>query len=105
MLNVNRSAVLRHYYGKNIINKCGPLLTCRYTHGFSMFNKSVSTHPSKFVTKPFNEHLENMSIYLTDFMDRIPKEYGFNLNKLLTPFNHCVKLLYLSETNVKKNHI
>ena len=86
MLNVNWSAVLRQYYGETFITKCGPLLTARYTYELSIFNKSVSTYPSKFVTKPFNEHLEKMSVYLTDFINQIPKGYGLNLCLVSPPF-------------------
>ena len=102
MLNVKRPAVLRQYYGKNIMHECGPLLTGRYTYGFSLWNNSVSTHPSKFVTKPFNVHLDNMSTYLTEFTNHIINEYDLKIKPLLTTFNHCVKLLYISNTNVKK---
>ena len=42
-----------------------------------------------------------MSVYLTCVINQIPKEYGLNLNQLLTPFNHCVKLLYLFKNNVE----
>ena len=102
LLNVSRPAVLRQYYGTNVGTKKDGKIKIRATYGLSVLKNSVGTDPLKCVTKPFNKYLYRMSLYVTHIIRQLPDEYGYSKMSLSNPFNHCVKLIYISKNKIKE---
>ena len=84
-LNILRPAVLRQYYGMNIIE--GVDQVKRYTYGSGSGTSSVGMNPHNFVTRPWNAWMLGMS------------------NDIQCILNDNKKLFKLDNCNMEKNSI
>ena len=57
LINILRRAVLRQYYGRDVIALSNNNKRMRFTYGNNKKNSSVNTDSMNFVTKPFNYYL------------------------------------------------
>ena len=67
-ININRRAVLRQYYGKDVRDTGTSEGVMRYTYGFNRKNLSVNADVTNSVTKPFNYYLHNISQVVHNFL-------------------------------------
>jgi hypothetical protein len=98
MLNVHRPAVLRQYYGSDIVNDGCRL---RATLGFYKGSQVEGSDRLKFTVKPFSNEIHNMADYLKSLLNDNSKYYGLDDVSLHHDFNSCALLMYHSLDNIK----
>ena len=106
LINIDRRAVLRQYYGKDASHQGCSNVKRRYSYGYNNKNLSVNTDPMNSVTKPFSYYLLNISKAVHEIL--VSRRHELNLDgvDLSTPFNHCTTLLYYADKCLKpKSHM
>ena len=69
MLNVNRPAVLRQYFGRTAKAEMGD--SCiRSAYGIKLVSKINHTDPDKFTVKPFCSNLIRISDYILELLQK-----------------------------------
>ena len=104
MLNLLRPAVLRQYYGMNVLR---PFETnssvCRYTYGSGTGTSSVGMDPKNFITRKMTEAMECMSKDIYTYIKSHRSELDLDNANLESGFNHCTILLYYAGQSTKEN--
>ena len=101
-LNVDRPAVLRQYYGMDVIDKKSKEIIGRRTYGINENVTMIGTDPTGFVTKPFGYYLLKISNVLTKHLRENIKLFSLEHADLSKVFNHCTILLYYAKSNLKR---
>jgi len=96
MLNLNRPAVIRQYYGE--VNKIN---NKRITYGASksLGTISVGTDPHNFITRKMTYHMQLLSHQLNNILKINRARLNLMDCNIDNCFNHCTVLLYYSDDN------
>ena len=99
MLNLNRPAVIRQYFGK-----VNTVSNNRFTYGASksLGSISVGTDPHNFITRKMTNHMTLVSNSLTKLLQTNRHKLNLNDCDIDNPFNHCTVLLYFADDNDKR---
>ena len=102
-VNIKRPAVVRIYYGRDIVNGIYVMnKKKRMTYGVHSGNQAVGTDPNNFITKPFNYYILKISDFIYNLLLKKRVEFDLQTIDLSLEFNHCTKLLYYAGSNLKK---
>ena len=103
LLNINRPAVLRQYYGVKFDEVCNivPGMEYRYTYGNGTGLSSVGMDPSNFVTRPFSPSLHIIARELHSLINSNVKFFNVESVNTSLQFNHCSILIYYAGSDLK----
>jgi hypothetical protein len=100
MLNAQKNAVLRQYYGLEI-SQGSNYIVSRATYGFNNGSNSIGNDPNKYITKPFDNDMKIIATYIHQLIYVHRKELMLCKFKLCHTFNHCTILNYHAGRNIK----
>ena len=103
-LNILRPAVLRQYYGKNLLmNTVLQNQIKRYTYGSGSGTSSVGMDKYNFVTRPMGPSMEILSSDIHTFLTQNKKHFNLETVDMTHQFNHCSVILYYAGDGLKKS--
>ena len=103
LLNINRPAVLRQYFGVNVddLSNVLPGMEYRYTYGNGTGLSSVGMDTSNFITRPFTPSLHIITRELHSLINSNVKFFNLESVNTSLKFNHCLILIHYAGSELK----
>ena len=104
ILNLLRPAVLRQYYGLNVVDQRGISNGVRrYTYGSGTGSSSVGMDPRNFATRMMTEEMLSLSQELHNLLLKNRSYFKLEDMDLTLPFNHCTVIVYYAGEYLKES--